>query len=326
MKTKLLQIFEQYKGDYVSGATMSEQLNCSRTAIWKHIKELRNVGYEIHSSPGRGYKIVKKAEGVRPYEISLYKNTKKIGNELTYVESTDSTQRIAREKVAASVAEGHVIIANEQTKGRGRLGRTWYTTRDTSIAMSIILRPIIPPEHAPQLTLLTAVAVVRAIEKTTALQCDIKWPNDILINNKKVVGILTEMQAEADMVTAVMVGIGVNVNEQLRDIQDDITHIATSLALEKGVEISRAQLIASILAEFEQLYYLFLKEGFSVIRPLWEAHCTTIGSYIYAKTVQDERYGFVKGITEDGGLILVDENGDNHHIYSANIEIAHNKE
>lgn len=322
MKEKLLKIFEEHQGEFVSGEKISQQLGCSRTAIWKHIDELRKNGYELESAPRKGYRMVSKGDGIKPHEVKSKLKTERIGREQTYFEATESTQIIAHKLAQDGACEGHVVIANEQTAGKGRLGRKWHSRSGTSISMSIIMRPNLPPHQAPQLTLLTAVAVVRAIKQEVGIHCKIKWPNDILINGKKLVGILTEMQAETDLVQSVIIGIGINVNQQANEMAPDIREIATSLAIEKGEGVERAGLIAAIFYEFEQLYDLYLESGFSAIRPLWEAEAISVGTYLYARTMHEVIYGYAKGITDEGILLLVDENGKTHHIYSADIEIA----
>lgn len=321
MKEALLKIFQQHEGEFVSGEKISEQLGCSRTAVWKHIEELRKSGYELESAPRKGYRLLHKPDGIRPHEVKLHLQTKRFGREITYFDSVSSTQTIAHQLVQKGVEEGHVVIANEQTAGKGRLGRTWFSHRDTTISMSVILRPPLPPQQTPQLTLLTAVAVVRAINKATGLDCDIKWPNDVLINGKKVVGILTEMHAELDIVRSVVIGIGMNVNDKRDEIPASVKEVATSLAIEKGETLKRAPLIAEVLNEIEQLYDLYLDRGFKVIRPLWEAHSISLYRHIRARTAQNVIYGYAKGISDEGVLLIEDEHGNVHEIYSADIDI-----
>ncbi|WP_332630152.1 biotin--[acetyl-CoA-carboxylase] ligase [Halalkalibacter flavus] len=326
MKEKLLKIFAEHQGEFVSGEMISQQLGCSRTAIWKHIDELRKNGYQLESAPRKGYRLVSKGDGIHPHEIKVGLSTTRLGQELTYFDTTNSTQYTAHKLAQEGAPEGHVVIANEQTAGKGRLGRDWYSRKGTSVSMSIILRPDLPPQKTPQLTLLTAVAVVRAIKNITGIQCDIKWPNDILLKGRKLVGILTEMQADPDRVHSVIIGIGMNVNQRSADFDPAVRELATSLAIEKDESVDRALVISAVLNEFEQLYDLYLKEGFTTIRSLWEAYSLSIGTYIYARTMREVIYGYAKGITNDGVLLLEDEQGQEHKIYSADIEIASQQE
>ncbi|MCL7745940.1 biotin--[acetyl-CoA-carboxylase] ligase [Halalkalibacter alkaliphilus] len=326
MKEKLLKIFAEHQGEFVSGEMISQQLGCSRTAIWKHIDELRKNGYQLESAPRKGYRLVSKGDGIHPHEVKVGLSTTRLGQELTYFDTTNSTQYTAHKLAQEGATEGHVVIANEQTAGKGRLGRDWYSRKGTSVSMSIILRPDLPPQKTPQLTLLTAVAVVRAIKNITGIQCDIKWPNDILLKGRKLVGILTEMQADPDRVHSVIIGIGMNANQRSDDFDPAVRELATSLAIEKDESVDRAQVISAVLNEFEQLYDLYLKEGFTTIRSLWEAYSLSIGTYIYARTMREVIYGYAKGITNDGVLLLEDEQGQEHKIYSADIEIVSQQE
>jgi BirA family biotin operon repressor/biotin-[acetyl-CoA-carboxylase] ligase len=322
LKEQLLKIFADHPGEFVSGEKISQQLGCTRTAIWKHIDELRKNGYEVESAPRRGYRLVSKGDGIHSHEIKVELKTSRLGSEITYFDAIESTQIIAHQLAQSGHKEGHVVIANEQTAGKGRLGRKWHSRSGTSVSMSLILRPELPPQKTPQLTLLTAVAVVRAIKTSTGVDSQIKWPNDVLVNGKKLVGILTEMQADPDFVHSVIIGIGLNVNQRLEDFDPDIRQLATSLAIEKNESLERAPIISAILNEFETLYDLYLQEGFRPIRVLWEAHSVSIGTYIYARTMREVIYGFAKGITDEGVLLLEDEQGKTHQIYSADIEIA----
>ncbi|MDE5411896.1 biotin--[acetyl-CoA-carboxylase] ligase [Alkalihalobacterium chitinilyticum] len=321
MKEKLLEMLSENESGFVSGEKISKHLGCSRTAIWKHIEELRKSGYEVEAVPRKGYRIKTRPNTISPHEIKVYLQTEKIGQELTYHESLPSTQEVAHRLAQEGAVEGHVVIADEQTSGKGRLGRVWHSPIGTSISMSIILRPKVSPQKAPQLTLLAAVAVVRGIEKTTGLQCSIKWPNDILLNGKKIVGILTEMQSEPDYVHSVIIGIGINVNHKREQFSSELREIATSLAIAKGEEVSRAKLMSSVFYELESLYEQYLLEGFDVIKPQWESYAISLGKRIVARTIQGTIEGVAKGITNDGVLLLEDDDQVVHQIYSADIEI-----
>lgn len=187
--------------------------------------------------------------------------------------------------------------------------------------MSLILRPPIPPQRVPQLTMLVAVAISQAIQEVTGLVPDIKWPNDILLHGKKGVGILTELQADPDRVRSVIVGIGINVNQTAEQFPEDIRAIATSLAIEKGERIKRAPLIQEILLRIERLYKQYLAHGFRPIKLLWEGYAVSIGKPVTARTLGGTIRGIARGITEDGLLILEDEEQNTHYIHSADIQL-----
>ncbi|WP_078382727.1 biotin--[acetyl-CoA-carboxylase] ligase [Sutcliffiella halmapala] len=315
-------MFTEVEGEFLSGQKISEELGCSRTAVWKHIEELRNAGYELEAIRRKGYRITKIPNKISDNEISLGLKTRDLGRVIHFEESVTSTQRIAHQLAHDGAVEGTLVVAEEQTAGRGRLNRAWYSPKYTGVWMSLILRPNLPPAKAPQLTLLTAVAIAQAIEEVTDLRTDIKWPNDILINKKKSVGILTEMQAEADKINSVIIGMGINVNQSLEHFPEELHSIATSLAIELGEPINRAELIQVILLKFEQLYHRYLEHGFYPIKLLWESYAISIGKKIIARTITGTLEGIAVGITEDGVLMLEGIDGEISYIHSADIEIG----
>ncbi|MBY0145450.1 biotin--[acetyl-CoA-carboxylase] ligase [Neobacillus niacini] len=321
LRKDLLDAFTNAGGSYLSGQRIAELLGCSRTAVWKHIEELRKEGFELEAVRRKGYRIVKTPEKITADELRLGLKTIFIGKNVHYEESVESTQKIAHRLAHEDAPEGTVIIAEEQLSGRGRMDRKWHSPKYTGIWMSIILRPNIPLPKAPQLTLLTAAAIVQGIEDITGVQPEIKWPNDILINGKKVTGILTELVAEADRINSVIIGIGMNVNQTKEDFPVELQEIATSLLLEKGGKVSRADLIKSIFMNLEKLYLLYLEEGFFPIKLLWESYAISIGRKITARTLTHTIVGKAQGITDDGVLIVEDELGKTHHVYSADIEL-----
>ncbi|RFU68473.1 biotin--[acetyl-CoA-carboxylase] ligase [Peribacillus saganii] len=323
VKMKLIEAFSRAaEGDFVSGQEIAEVIGCSRTAVWKHIEELRKEGYELDAVRKKGYRIVSAPEKVTKTEIQIGLGTNRFGKEVVYEETVSSTQQIAHRLANEGASEGTIVVAEEQVSGKGRLSRSWHSPKFTGIWMSIILRPIIPIDKAPQLTLLAAVAVVQAIEEVTDTLPQIKWPNDILINGKKVTGILTEMQAESDGIHSVIIGIGINVNTKQDDFPDDLKEKATSIQIEQGKSISRAKLIQVLLLRLEKIYDLYLEKGFSPIKQLWEGYAVTIGRDIIATTLTGTITGRALGITEEGVLLLEDNKGEVHKIYSADISLA----
>ncbi|MFL6560494.1 MAG: biotin--[acetyl-CoA-carboxylase] ligase [Bacillus sp. (in: firmicutes)] len=321
IRKELLDAFTNAGEAFLSGQHLAELIGCSRTAVWKHIEELRKEGFELEAVRNKGYRILKTPEKITADEIRLGLTTNLIGRNIHYEERVESTQRLAHRFASENVPEGTVVIAEEQLSGRGRMDRKWHSPKYTGIWMSIIIRPNIPLSNAPQLTLLTAVAIVQAIEETTDLLPEIKWPNDILINGKKVTGILTELQAEADRIHSIIIGIGINVNQKIEDFPLELQETASSLFIEKGVTIARAELIRTIFKTFEKLYTLYLDQGFLPIKLLWESYASSIGKYIRARTLTNTIEGKEIGITNDGVLKLEEQKGFIHHIYSADIEL-----
>lgn len=321
LRKRLLEAFTSNEEEYISGQHLAELIGCSRTAVWKHVEELRKEGFEFEAVRRKGYRIIKSPQTIIADRVQLGLKTQFIGKELHYEESVPSTQKIAHVLAQDGATEGTVVVADEQISGRGRMNREWHSPKGTGIWMSVILRPQIPILKAPQLTLLTAVAIVQAIEAVTHLSPQIKWPNDILINGKKVTGILTELQAEADRIQSVIIGIGINVNQTVSDFPMELQRTATSLLVEGKDPIDRAELIKQIFTKLENLYLLYLDKGFSPIKLLWESYAISIGRTITARTLTNVLTGRALGITDEGVLKLEDDLGEIHLIYSADIEV-----
>lgn len=322
LRKKLLDAFTEHEGEFLSGQYLADLMGCSRTAVWKHIEDLRNEGFELEAVRRKGYRIIQKPEHVSANEIRLGLKTSLIGQQIHYKESVDSTQKVAHRLGMENALEGTVVIADEQIGGKGRMDRRWHSPKHIGIWMSVILRPQIPLSMAPQLTLLTAVAVAQAIVENTGLEPQIKWPNDLLVNGKKVTGILTELQAEADRINSVIIGIGINVNQAVTDFPEGLRAVATSLSIEKGELINRASLIQTIFLKLEKLYLLYLETGFHPIKLLWESYAISIGKTITARTLTGNITGKALGINDDGVLKIEDKNGVVHSIYSADIELG----
>ncbi|WP_028391529.1 biotin--[acetyl-CoA-carboxylase] ligase [Bacillus cihuensis] len=323
VRKKIIDAFSNAFGSFVSGQEIADYVGCSRTAVWKHIEELRNEGYVVEAIRNKGYRIISAPGNVTSNEIQIGLQTTAFGQNIHYEESVDSTQKIANRLANEDAAEGTIVIAEEQTLGKGRLSRNWHSPKFTGIWMSLILRPNIPFHEAPQLTLLAAVAVAQAIEDVTDLTPEIKWPNDLLIKGKKVTGILTELQAESDRIHSVIVGMGINVNQKLSDFPEELQNTATSLFIESGKNISRSALIQQILLNMEKLYHTYLQHGFNPVKLLWESYAVSLGKELKATTVNETIIGKALGITDSGVLLLEDKLGKIHHIYSADVTIPY---
>ncbi|MCA1063160.1 biotin--[acetyl-CoA-carboxylase] ligase [Rossellomorea sp. AcN35-11] len=321
IKKKLLHALSESDQEFLSGQALADIAGCSRTAIWKHIEELRKEGFVLEAVRKKGYRIIATPDSVTESKIRLGLQTKTLGRVIRYEESVESTQRIAHVLAGEGAPEGTLVIADEQTAGRGRLMREWHSSKGTGIWMSLILKPLLPPQKAPQFTLITAVAVVQAIEETTDLHPEIKWPNDILIDGKKVTGILTELQAESDKINSIIIGIGMNVNHTKEHFPDELQSIATSLSIEQGNLLSRSDIVQKVLERIESLYSIYMNEGFTPIKLLWESYAISIGKNIRARTINGTIEGRALGITEEGVLKIEDSTGMVHQIYSADIEV-----
>jgi len=311
----------QHPQEFISGQDICDTLGCSRTAVWKHIKELQKEGYTIESVQKKGYRLAGSPNRLSTAEIMAGLSTKSFARNIVYEESMPSTQKYAHHLAEDGAPEGTLVISDEQTEGRGRLGRLWYSPKGTGIWMSLILRPELALNKIPQLTLTAAVAIVKAIKKVTNIECQIKWPNDVFFNGKKLVGILTELQAEENRAKAVIIGMGMNVNLTADDVPEDIEAIATSIQMISGKAYSRAELIQEIMKEMEVLYHLYITEGFSAIKLMWESYALNMGKEILARGAGGKIIkGLAKGINDEGVLLLEDEDGQIHHIYSVDIE------
>ncbi|GAB7387551.1 biotin--[acetyl-CoA-carboxylase] ligase [Bacillaceae bacterium] len=322
IRERLLKIFKEADGEFVSGEELSRRLHCSRTAIWKHIEELRQEGYAFEAVRRSGYRLLYAPDRITPEEIKAHLQTKTFGKRIIYKESIDSTQLLAGQAAKEGAPEGTLVVADEQTGGKGRLGRSWHSPKGTGVWMSLIVRPAIVLQKAPQLTLLTSVAMTRAIRELTGLAAVIKWPNDIYLNGKKVCGILTELNAESDRVNYMIIGVGINVNTAQEDFPPELQKIATSLYAEGKRQVPRARLVQRFLEEMERLYHLYLLHGFAPIKEDWERYAISLGKYVRVRMLSGILEGWAKEIDADGALLLEDAAGRVTKVYSADIEIA----
>ncbi|MBC1373015.1 biotin--[acetyl-CoA-carboxylase] ligase [Listeria booriae] len=318
-RRQLLDVFRAADGRLVSGQEIADALHCSRTAVWKHMEELKKVGFEIQAKRGSGYSIQPTDDGFTEEVLYFRAKTHFIGQHMSFHETVASTQLVAHQLVGEDAADGTVVIADEQKAGKGRLARPWDSQPGTGIWMSTILRPQIPMQQVPQFTFIASLAIAEAIENVTGLAPQIKWPNDIYIDKRKVCGVLTEMQAEADQVRAIIIGTGINVNQT--EFPEELREKATSLAILAGQPVSRGALFGEIMQQLEKYYQLFLEQGFAPIKLLWEERAIPFNETIVAKTLRGEVRGTVKGISDEGILIVQDAAGQEHSIFSADISL-----
>lgn len=323
MRTLILKALQQE--GHVSGEQLGKRFNISRTAVWKHVNELRKKGYKITSSPRLGYSFVKSTDRLLPEEISLGLDTHLIGKHIVYREEVTSTQDVAEELAKRGAEDGTVVISEGQTKGRGRVGRNWVSPAGEGVYLSIILRPNLRPAQVLQIPLITAVAVSKAIKRVTPLQPRVKWPNDITLGGKKVGGILTETSSEIDRVNYIILGIGINVNTQRSLLPESIRGIATSLAEECGGHISRVRFLQCLLAEFETLYNEFLVSGFDTIREKWKTLDNTIGSRVKVSAGAEEIEGEALDIDREGFLLVRTKDGDVKRIISGDVSLRRDR-
>ncbi|MDD4985235.1 MAG: biotin--[acetyl-CoA-carboxylase] ligase [Dehalococcoidales bacterium] len=308
---------------HVSGEDLGRRLKISRTAVWKHIQELRRQGYKIESSPKLGYSYIESTSLLLPEEITPGLQTQTIGKYLLHRDEVTSTQDIAEKLAREGAKEGTVVIAETQNRGRGRKGRNWISPPEGGVYLSIILRPNLMPSRIVQIPLIAGIAANKAIRRTTPLQPSLKWPNDIIINGKKAGGILTEMNSEIDGVNYIILGIGLNINTPVSLLAGITNGIATSLAYECGEHVSRVKLVQHLFCEFEVLYTKFVISGFASLRDEWKKLNNTIGSRVRISD-GDVIEGEALDIDEDGFLLVRMENGDMRRIIGGDVTLLDN--
>ena len=319
----ILRLFREAGNSFVSGAVISRELDMSRTAVWKHINALREAGYVIEAIPSRGYQLVLTPNILSSEEVREKLSSAIIGQRLICLSETTSTNTFAFRLAEEGASEGTVIIADTQSGGKGRMGRVWSSPPGINLYCSVVLRPTVKPYQAPQLTFLSAVAVARAIEMTTALKAEIKWPNDVLIRGRKVAGLLNEMSAETDGINFVILGIGVNLNMSAVQLPTELRTPATSLLMEQGRPVSRAQFAATMLNELDCLYADFLQHGFGPVREEWQQRCNAHGCEISVSDGGAETMrGMFAGIDSDGALLIRLPDGAETRILSGDVRVV----
>ncbi|MBP2031408.1 BirA family biotin operon repressor/biotin-[acetyl-CoA-carboxylase] ligase [Clostridium algifaecis] len=321
MKEAILNLLKKNNDDFLSGQIISEKLNVSRTSIWKHINILKKDGYIIDSSSKKGYKLISSPDILTYEEIKDHLHTKYIGKNFLHFDTIDSTNTEAKRLADNGEPCGTVIVSEEQNTGHGRLGRAWISPKYKGIWVSIILRPEVNPIKVPKITQVGAASMINAL-KSLKIDAQVKWPNDIIINHKKICGILTEMSAELNRVHYVVMGIGINANLDKEDFSEDVFKKATSLKIETGSKIDRKLLIANFLNEFEELYSEFstnstVKKSIDICKK----NSAIIGRDI--KIISDgvETYARAIDISEEGQLVVKYQDGSIKNLISSEISV-----
>ena len=303
MKAEILQALREADG-YVSGQQLCEQLGVSRTAVWKAVNQLREAGYEIDSVSNKGYLIRSAPDILDKNELLSLQRTSWIGQRLECFDVIGSTNTAAMRMAEEGAPHGTLVVADRQDSGKGRRGRGWVMPAGTAIAMSIVLKPEeLLPGNAPMLTLVSALAVVRAISEQTGLHAAVKWPNDIVISGKKVCGILTEMSTQIDYINHIVVGIGINVHNG--QFPEELSDRATSLFLESGKHFGRAALAEAVCENFEHFYEIFMRtQDLGGLRAEYDSCMINKDRQVRILDPQGEYEGKALGITERGELLV----------------------
>ena len=311
MRKTIVELLKNAGDNFISGESIAGELKISRTAVWKHIQKLREHGYEIISRERRGYRLKDAPDLLLPSEIQIGLDTEIIGKEMEYHPSVDSTNRLAKKLAYHGAAEGTIVVAEEQTGGKGRLERNFYSPRGKGIWFSVILRPNFLPHDAPKCTLMAAVAVAEAMKRFN-MQAEIKWPNDIMFNGRKLVGILTEISGELGKINYLVIGIGINVNISRDEFPEELQAVAASLSEICGEEISRVKFLRAVLEEFDKLYREINASGFDNMLKRWRKFNVTLGKNIRVISAIDggETFtGRAVDLNSDGALVVETDSG-----------------
>jgi BirA family biotin operon repressor/biotin-[acetyl-CoA-carboxylase] ligase len=307
---------------FVSGADLAGQLGISRAAVWARIEDLRKLGYDIAASPHQGYQLLSVPDRLCADDLlALAVGNQVVGRDIRVFEETNSTNDVVDKLAHDGVKEGVVVFAEAQTKGRGRLGRKWMSPARKGLWFSVLLRPMLRPQAATQVTVAAATALCRAIREQTDLRPEIKWPNDILVGGRKVAGVLTELSAELDTIKHVILGIGIDVNLAASDFPPDLRKIATSLKIEAGRHVSRVDLAAAILRELDLDYQRIRCREFAPLADEWEAQCCTLGRRVNIHLGTRILSGRAESLDDDGALLLRTDHGHLERIIGGDVTI-----
>jgi BirA family biotin operon repressor/biotin-[acetyl-CoA-carboxylase] ligase len=315
-RDKILSLFRSSPDTFVSGQELSQTLNISRAAVWKQVELLREQGFEIEAQRSKGYRLLDGPDRLLAAEIENGLCCKQLASRLICLPEIDSTNARMRHLAEEDAAEGTVVIADRQSAGRGRLGRRWESPSAVNLYCSILLRPKIPVQQAPQLTFLSAVAVAETLNQLYQLPAKVKWPNDVLVGGKKIAGLLNEMNAETEQIHFVILGIGVNLNMTAEQFPEELNYPATSVLLEQGQPIDRSVFVREFLQRLDDYYVEFLEYGFVPIRRRWEGLCDMMNTRVQ---IDQGVQGTVVGLDTDGALRLQLENGSVERIMAGDV-------
>jgi len=307
----------------VSGAELARNLGMTRAGVWGHIEQLRASGYDIEASPHVGYRLIGTPDALHADDLySRLGQTGVIGREIKVFRETTSTNDVAARLARGRAVEGTVVFAEAQSKGRGRMGRTRLSPAGKGLWFTVLLRPVIPPQRATQLTVAAATALTRAITLQTGIVPEIKWPNDILIRGRKLCGILTEMSAEMDYLKEVLLGVGMDVNLEAADFPVHLRKIATSLQIETGQTVNRAELAVVILRELDRDYELVRNGQFEEIAEQWRERCSTLGRQVAIRVGNRVIRGRAESLDDDGALLVRGAHGHLERIVGGDVTIG----
>ncbi|WP_164014243.1 biotin--[acetyl-CoA-carboxylase] ligase [Pyxidicoccus trucidator] len=315
----ILGFLSESGSDFASGEALSGKLGLSRTAVWKRVEALRGKGYVIEAVSARGYRLVEVPDRLTSLELAPLLTTRELGRTVHHHDSVGSTNEVAFRLAQDGAEHGEVVVAEQQTSGKGRRGRVWVSPPGLNLYFSAILRPELPPQRAPELTLVAAVALAEAL-RDSGTEAAIKWPNDVHLDGRKVAGILTELSAEPERVHFVVVGVGVNLNSRVEHFPEDLRATATSLALATGERVHRARFAATLWGRMEEWLDRYLEEGFDAVRTRWKALSSTLGQDVLVRTDRQELRGLAEDIDPSGALLVRTEGGTLERVLAGDVE------
>lgn len=319
MKSKILSVLRARDG-YVSGQELCECFGVTRTAIWKGIRQLREEGYQIDALQNKGYRLLASPDAITGVELGSRMETVWAGKNLVYLDEVDSTNNYARKLAEDGAPHGTLVVADYQNGGKGRRGRTWVMPHGKAIAMSLIVHPDIRPEKASMMTLVIGMAAAKAIKNITGLDAGIKWPNDVVIDGRKISGILTEMSAEMDAIHYVVIGIGINAN--FTELPEEIKETATSLQLQLGHPVDRGAVICGVMKEFEEYYEKFMeKESMELLIEEYHQMLVNLNRQVCVLEPGNEYSGIARGIDKTGQLLVEKERGEIVPVYAGEVSV-----
>lgn len=319
MKAAILKMLRDAEG-YVSGQEICGSLGVSRTAVWKVIRRLEEEGYQIEAVRSKGYRIISGPDVMTAEEVESLTGTKWAGRSVVYYPETDSTNIRIKQMGEEGAPHGLLAVADRQTAGRGRRGRSWESPGGSCIYMSLLLRPNIAPDKAPMLTLVMACSAAEGIRESTGAKVRIKWPNDIIAGGKKLAGILTEMSAQVDYINHVTIGVGINVN--IKSFPEQLQKTATSLYLETGKTIKRAEVIGAVMRRFEENYDIFMKtEDMSGLMEKYSLLLINKGREVRILKPDSEYRAYAEGINRKGELIVRRDDGTRENVCAGEVSV-----
>ncbi len=319
MKSEILALLRE-RGDYVSGQELCGRFNVSRTAVWKAVGQLKKEGFSIEAVQNRGYRLVQEEEVFGQHELESRMDTRWAGHPVTYYEVLDSTNLRAKLDAEKGAPQGALVVADMQTAGRGRRGRSWSSPAGTNAYFTLILKPDFEPDKASMLTLVMAMAVAEGIREACGLEALIKWPNDIVVGGKKVCGMLTELSVQQEYIQHVVVGAGVNVG--IQEFPPEIADTAACLEEECGRRVPRAQLIVHIMKAFEKYYEKFMETlDFSVLKEAYDNRLVNCGREVCVLDPKGEYTGISRGINSVGELLVELPDGSERTVYAGEVSV-----